>query len=125
MTIEERTENERQRLRSLLFDCGISEKRMNALEAVIDNVAWMKVKLEDTRDVIKTAEVVITYDNGGGQKGLRENPLFKGYYSLFKSYMTGMGKIIEALPSEAPKELIEEVEKPRTVLEMVRAKHMG
>lgn len=123
MDIERRTQEERQRLTALLFDCGVSEKRMAALESVIENVAWMRSKLDDAREAIKTANVVIAYDNGGGQKGLRENPLFKGYESLFKSYMSGMSKILDALPPEVAKETKQEIEKPRTVLDMVRAKH--
>ena len=120
--MDSRVDAEKQRLTTLLFDCGISDKRMSALEAVIENVAWMRVKLDDTREAIRSASVVIAYDNGGGQKGLRENPLFKGYASLWKSYMNGMAKILDSLPPEAAQEA-DEVEKPKTVLDMVRAKH--
>lgn len=123
MTIEQRTFDERQRLTALLFDCGISDRKMKALDAIIDNVAWMKIKLDDTREAIKTAGVVIAYDNGGGQKGLRENPLFKGYASLWKSYMSGMNAIFGTLPAEAMNQATEDVEQPKTVLEIIRAKH--
>lgn len=119
----ERVNNEKQRLTALLFDCGVSEARMKALEPIIENVAWMRGKLDDTREAIKTSEVVIAYDNGGGQKGLRENPLFKGYYSLFKSYMRGLDAVLDALPKEVATRVEDEVEKPKTVLELVREKH--
>lgn len=121
--MDSRVDREKQRLTALLFDCGISETRMHALEPIIENVAWMRGKLDDTREAIKTSEVVIAYDNGGGQKGLRENPLFKGYYSLFKSYMRGLDAILDALPKEVAKAVEAEVEQPKTVLELVREKH--
>jgi hypothetical protein len=37
--------------------------------------------------------------------------------------MTGMSKIIESLPEDVAAEEIEEAEKPKTVLELVRSKH--
>jgi len=112
---------EEKRLRNTLKTADVSEQRIEILKPVIQNVAWMKVRLDDTREVIKTSQVVIPYDNGGGQKGLRENPLFKGYEGLWKSYMAGMNRIIEALPAET--QVIEEEERPQTVLSLLRAKH--
>ena len=113
---------ESQRIIDLLNGYNVNEHRINMLSSVIENVSWMKVKLDKTREAIKTSSVVIPYDNGGGQKGIRENPLFKGYESLWKSYISGMEKILAALPAEA-QAIKEEVEKPKTMLELVRNKH--
>ena len=114
---------EKQRLTSLLFSCNISKSRISVLESVIDNTAWMKAKLDETREQIKNTSVAIPYDNGGGQKGIRENPLFKGYEGLWKAYMSGMSKILDELPEEAAKVVVEDEVKPKTVLEMVRERH--
>ena len=113
---------EAQRIIDLLNGYNVNKHRINMLSSVIENVSWMKVKLDKTREAIKTSSVVIPYDNGGGQKGIRENPLFKGYESLWKSYISGMEKILAALPAEA-QAIKEEVEKPKTMLELVRNKH--
>ena len=114
---------EAERLRALLFDYNISELRINALQPIIENVAWMKIKLDEAREAVKTSSVVIPYDNGGGQKGLRENPIFKGYESLWKSYMSGMCKILDCLPAEQAQVEVAAVETPKTMLELVRDKH--
>lgn len=114
--------DEQERIISLLFHFGVKKEKIDILTPVIENVAWMKIKLDDTREKIKTSSVVIPYDNGGGQTGLRENPLYKGYESLFKSYMAGMGKILECLPKDVAEQAVE-VEKPKSVLELVRDKH--
>lgn len=121
--IKERAEAELERINGLLRDAGVSDKRINLLAPVITNTAWMKAKLDDAREAIKNSNIVIAYDNGGGQRGIRENPLFKGYESLWRSYMAGMSKIIDALPVEASAEEASAVEPPRTVLEIVREKH--
>lgn len=119
MTIEEKASAEAEKLRRLLLNCN--KDVVDAMEPVIENVAWIKVKLDETRDKLRNASVAIAYDNGGGQKGLRESPLFKGYESLFKSYMSGLSKILEYAPKEA--ENIDKADKPKTVLELVRARH--
>lgn len=121
--LEQMATIEAERLKSLLFDCGVSETYISILNATIENTAWMKVKLDEAREAIKTSNVVIPYDNGGGQKGLRENPLFRGYESLFKSYMSGMKQILDALPKQAADVRDTELEKPQTMLELVRKKH--
>ena len=122
MNTDSIAEEEKQRLTSLLFSCNVKKERVHALEAVIDNTAWMKAKLDEARAAIKNSSVAIPYDNGGGQKGIRENPIFKGYENLFKSYMAGMSKILDLLPEEAAEALID-VDRPKTVLEMMREKH--
>ena len=122
-SLEEKATAEVERLKRLLFDFGIEENRIELLEPLIQNTAWMKVKLEEAREAIKTSNVVIPYDNGGGQTGLRENPLFKGYESLFNSYMSGLRGILDNLPPQAEGVRKEEIEKPKTMLELVRDKH--
>lgn len=114
-------EIEKNRIIQILDNVGISDNRKTLLEPVIENTAWMKIKLDDTRDKIKNSSVVIPYDNGGGQTGIRENPLFKGYESLWKSYLTGMNMILSCLPEEVIEEEI--IEQPKTILELVRGKH--
>ena len=121
--IKERAEEERDRITDILLDVGVSEKRRKLLEPVILNTAWMKAKLDDAREAIKNSQIVISYDNGGGQKGIRENPLFKGYEALWKSYMQGMNQILNCLPQEVIEIETEVVEKPKTMLELVRGKH--
>ena len=121
--IREKAEAEQNKITELLHDSNISDKRMKLLEPIIANTAWMKVKLDDARDAVKNSSIAITYDNGGGQKGIRENPLFKGYESLWKSYMTGMSKILDCLPNEVAATAEEYIEKPKTVLDLVRSKH--
>jgi hypothetical protein len=120
--IKARAEEEQKRIADLLNEVGISDKRQKLLEPIILNTAWMKAKLDDAREAIKNSNIVIAYDNGGGQKGIRENPLFKGYESLWRSYMAGMSKILDSLPQEQIEQAVE-IEKPATMLELVRNKH--
>lgn len=107
---------------SALIESGVTSSRLAVLMPVIENVVWMSAKLDEVRENIRDGSIVIDYDNGGGQKGIRENPYFKGYESLWKSYMTGMTKILDYIPNEAVFE-VKEADTPKTVLELVRSKH--
>lgn len=121
--IGKRAEEEQNRIIDIMTKSGVSDKRIKMLEPVILNTAWMKAKLDDAREVIKNSNVVIPYDNGGGQTGIRENPVFKGYESLWKAYMNGMERILACLPQEIARVEAEEAAKPKTMLELVRSKH--
>lgn len=120
---KKRVRKEQRRITNLLKAAGVSEQSIKLREAMIGNVSWMKIKLDDAREAIKTSNIVISYDNGGGQKGIRENPLFKGYENLWRSYMNGMNSILNALPESAEDIKAKETEKPKTMLELVRNKH--
>ena len=122
-TIEELARKEKARIKRSLAFFNVPQKKIDFLMPVIENTAFMKVKLDASRELIQNSQIAISYDNGGGQKGIRENPVFKGYESLWKSYMTGMNQLLSMIPEEQEKEAEEMVDKPKTVLELVREKH--
>lgn len=121
--IEKKAKKEIKKLKEILKNLQIPDEKVRILDPIITNTCWMKVKLDEAIEAVKTAEIVVEYNNGGGQSGYRENPWFKGYEALWKSYMLGMARLLDALPDDVAEEINEEVEKPQTVLDMVRDKH--
>ncbi len=117
--LESRKNKEKNRLKRLLKSAGTEEWKIRMLLPVMENTAWMCVKLEDSIAAIKSSEIAITYDNGGGQSGIRQNPLFQGYESLWKSYMTGMSQIMAS--AGAQKDVKSEKLKPKSVIALVRS----
>lgn len=101
---------------------GVSEARLEALRPVLANVALMQAKLEETSEEIETSSIVVEYDNGGGQRGIRENPLFRGYEALWKSYMVGVRTILDGLDAETAKATRQKATETRSVLEIVKAR---
>ena len=122
-TLATRATEEKNRITTILNDAGISERRMQTLAPIIENVSWMRAKLDDSRQLIKNSNIVIPYDNGGGQKGVRENPAYKGYEALWKSYMQGMNRILDTLPAEEFATITEDDAKPQSVLSLVCEKY--
>ena len=109
---------EKKRLEALLVRAEIPKQQQDVLKPVIDNLSWQRVKLDETRKEMAGASVVCEYNNGGGQSGVRENPIFKGYVSLWRAYMLGLEKYTSYLP----KEFHEEAEgESLTMLERVQS----
>lgn len=125
LKIERRAHREAARLRRLLREAGVDKPALDMARPVIDNTAWMKEKLEDARIAISESSVAISYDNGGGQTGIRENPLFRGYEALWRAYVQGMGKILDLVP-ESEREATQGKAAPiQTPLELIRARREG
>lgn len=120
---EEAVRKEKNMLKRELKHADISKHKMKVLESVIENVAFMKAKLDEQRKIVEGEEAVVEYDNGGGQKGIRENPFFKSYEALWAAYMKGMDRIMNSIPdAKAVSEETSKVDKPETVLSIIEAR---
>lgn len=82
-------------------ESGVDADKIDAFTPLFDNICWMQIKLEDAREEIGEAGLLTEYDNGGGQSGVRQNPAFKAYEALWKSYCTGLGILLPQLPDAA------------------------
>lgn len=51
-----------------------------------EQMLFMAEKLDQTREDLTYQPIAIPYDNGGGQTGIRENPVFAAYEKLLSSY---------------------------------------
>lgn len=61
----------------------LSEQQLQTLQA---DALFMEKKLAETRCILERQEIIIPYDNGGGQMGIRANPAFAEYEKLAKAY---------------------------------------
>lgn len=120
--INKRAAAEKRKLKKLIVEAGIAENRLKLLEPVLENASWMKVKLDDARELASYESITVEYDNGGGQSGIRENPTFKGYSALWKSYMAAINMILQSVPAAKQAIKTEEPAKPQSMLELIRSK---
>lgn len=109
--------NEHMRLEALLDRADVPQQQRDVLAPVIDNMAWQRVKLDEAREEMQEASIVCEYNNGGGQAGTRENPIFKAYINLWRAYMVGLEKFSSYLPKDMQEEAAGET---LSVLEQVR-----
>ena len=104
----DKLKQEEKRLQDLLKRAEVPAQKAEALKPVINNMAFQKAKLEETMELMKDEAVVNEYDNGGDQKGIHENPLYKGYISLYKVYLQSLDKFVGAFPADMQGEAMKE-----------------
>lgn len=75
----------------------IAQRRAEELE-------WLDRQLEKAKKCIGDEEVVIPYDNGGGQKGIRANPAFAEHKKLLDSWNTEAAALLAMLPESKQEE---------------------
>ena len=110
------------RLQGLLNKAEVPQQKQAVLDSVIENLAWMRAKLDEAREQMQEESITCEYQNGGGQSGTRENPLFKGYVNLWRAYMIGLEKYTSFLPKDM-QELTQE--EGQNVLYMVKQMQKG
>lgn len=76
---------------------NVDERVKKEAEILAKQVIAMGRKLEKERKTMKDEPLVIEYDNGGGQKGVRENPYYTSYTKLLNSYTKGLTALINMI----------------------------
>ena len=120
--IEKRCAAERRKLARFLSKNGLNEEKIKSLAPVILNVSWMKSKLDDARTAIGEDGITVEYDNGGGQTGVRENPAFRAYEALWKTYLSGLDALLKLLPAGAAEDPALSEVKPASALALVQGR---
>lgn len=88
-------------------------KKMNAIletmpedqrfiaKELADNFVFLSVRITELREALLKQPSVISYDNGGGQTGFRENPNISVYNKLVTRHADLCMKLAKLLPEEA------------------------
>lgn len=86
--------NEIDRAQRMLRDLGgLDEATIDLVRPLVIEAAWTEQRLADARRLIGTSDIVVPYDNGGGQEGVRRNPAYDGYNALAKTYVAYLKQI--------------------------------
>ena len=80
---------------------GVHVLHDEALE-LAESVVFMAAKLEESRKAMENEPIVIPYDNGGGQAGIRENPHYSAYEKLVSTYSKSLRQLTEIVEKGAP-----------------------
>ena len=82
------------RAQRMLHDLGgLSPDVVDLVRPLVIEAVWTEQRLADARRFIGTTEIVVPYDNGGGQMGVRRNPAYDGYNALAKTYVAYLKQI--------------------------------
>ena len=94
---EKRIKRELNRLKKIFTD--LPEDARRVADGLIHEAAFMRVTLEETRDVIDREGVIERFEQGK-QRFLREHPATKVYTALINRYQSVMKHLIDLLPDE-------------------------
>ena len=84
-----------------LLVSGVHTLHDEALE-LAESVLFMADKLKEARETMKDEPLVVPYDNGGGQSGIRENPHFTAFEKLMVAYTKSLRQLTEIIEKGAP-----------------------
>lgn len=77
---------------------GVTNLHEQALE-LAESVLFIASKLEESRKAMEHEPLVVPYDNGGGQTGIRENPHFAAYEKLLNTYTRSLDQLSKIVAS--------------------------
>ncbi len=80
---------------------GVHTLHDEALE-LAESVLFMAEKLKESRKIMENEPLVVEYDNGGGQKGIRENPHYTAFEHLMTTYTKSLRQLTEIIEAGAP-----------------------
>lgn len=90
----------------------LHDESLELAEAVL----FMAKKLKESRALMKNEPIVIEYDNGGGQCGIRENPHYTAYEHLLASYNKALRQLTEIVEKGSPSRKASSIMKELTVI---------
>lgn len=80
---------------------GVTVLHDQALE-LAESVLFMADKLKESRAAMKYEPLVVDYDNGGGQTGIRENPHFTAFEKLMATYSKSLDQLTKIIENGRP-----------------------
>lgn len=88
------------RVKRMLY--RISEEKLTEATKLAEELIYMEDKLDNAKQLIGSTGVAITYNNGGGQSGVRENPALTAYQKLMKTYLATQARLDDMREPEQP-----------------------
>ena len=76
----------------------LDEKTKKITVKLLDNAAFMALKLEDLQAEINQNGMVTEYQNGANQFGTKKSPEVEVYLSMIKNYTAIVNTLMNALP---------------------------
>ena len=74
---------------------NVPEELRPHAEELARNVLAMEKQLTEARKTADDEPLIIEYDNGGGQSGVRKNPYWEAYAQLFRTFSSGLAQLTQ------------------------------
>ena len=87
----------------------IDKNKLEFVKKQIDNLAYLNLLAEQLRYSISVNGTTCGWDNGGGQKGVKDNPDVRNLISVQKNIVSITNQLIDLVPKQKSKSKLEEL----------------
>lgn len=87
----------------------IDKNKLEFVKKQIDNLAYLNLLAEQLRHSISINGTTCGWDNGGGQKGVKDNPDVRNLISVQKNIVSITNQLIDLVPKQKSKSKLEEL----------------
>lgn len=102
LTKEQKIKKEIARLKRVFKD--LDKNKLQTVESLIKNAAFMAVSLEELQEIINAEGYVVEYQNGENQKGTKQSDAVKTYIAMTKNHAAIIKQLTDLVPPEKKKE---------------------
>lgn len=74
---------------------GVPEAYREQAVELAEQLFFQTRKLQESREAMESAPIIMAYDNGGGQRGVRKNPAYEAYNALMQNYRKTLSLLVE------------------------------
>lgn len=101
----ERTEDQKEiaRLKRVFKD--LDKNKLQTVESLIKNAAFMAVSLEELQEIINAEGYVVEYQNGENQKGTKQSDAVKTHIAMTKNHAAIIKQLTDLVPPEKKKKV--------------------
>ena len=99
---EEKIKREFSRLKRIFKD--LDKNKLQTVESLIKNAAFMAVSLEELQEIINEEGYTVEYQNGANQSGTKQSDAVKTHIAMTKNHAAIIKQLCDLVPPEKKKE---------------------
>ena len=89
---------EKKRLREIFKN--MDGRKLDLVESLINDAAFQRVTLEETRELISKSGITEEYQNGANQKGIKKSSAVEVYDKMVNTYSKIIKQLCDLLPEQ-------------------------
>ena len=98
LTKDQRIKREIARLKRVFRD--LDKNKLQTVESLIKNAAFMAVSLEELQEIINAEGYTVEYQNGENQKGTKQSDAVKTHIAMKKHHASIIKQLSDLVPPE-------------------------
>lgn len=102
ITKDQKIKREAARLKRVFRD--LDKNKLQTVESLIRNAAFMAVSLEELQEIINRDGYIVEYQNGENQRGTKQSDEVKTHIAMTKNHASIIKQLCDLVPPEKKKE---------------------